>query len=147
MVFHQGWYYYCESCNDQRSIRIRRSRTIAQIAQDPGTFVWHAPPKGGNSHAVWAPELHWLNGKWFIDYAADNGENENHRMWVLEAETEDPQGSYRCRGMIETCTRNALPGPPTGCPTSGPLSRASGLDQPEDMRHWQEPSWPFPAGG
>jgi len=52
-------------------------------------FVWHAPPKGGNCNAVWAPELHWINGRWFIYYAADNGENENHCMWALESEGSD----------------------------------------------------------
>jgi GH43 family beta-xylosidase len=102
MIFHEGFYYYCESRNDQRSICIRKSKTIAGIPHDPGIYVWHAPPKGGNCHAVWAPELHWLNGRWFIYYAADDGENENHRMWVLESESSDPQGEYRCRGVMDT---------------------------------------------
>lgn len=102
IIFHEGWYYYCESRNDQRSICIRKSKTIAGIADDPGTFVWHAPPKGPNSNAVWAPELHWIDGRWYIYFAADNGQNENHRMWVLESETSDPRGSYRCRGPMNT---------------------------------------------
>jgi GH43 family beta-xylosidase len=102
MIFHNGFYYYCESRNDQRSICIRRARTMSGIADDPGVFVWHAPPKGGNCHAVWAPELHWINDRWFIYYAADDGENDNHRMWVLESETADPQGNYRCRGVLDT---------------------------------------------
>src|ERR1051325_5982823 len=102
MIFHNGYYYYCESRNDQRSICIRRSTTLAGIADDPGVFVWHAPPKGGNSHAVWAPELHWINDRWFIYYAADDGDNDNHRMWVLESESSDPQGNYRCRGVLDT---------------------------------------------
>lgn len=102
IIAHEGFYYYCESRNDMRSICVRKSRTIAGIADDPGFYVWHAPPKGGNAHAVWAPELHWLDGRWFIYYAADDGENENHRMWVLESESSDPQGSYRCRGFLQT---------------------------------------------
>lgn len=102
MIFHEGFYYYCESRNHQRSICIRKSRTLAGIAQDAGVFVWHAPPKGGNSNAVWAPELHRIGRSWFIYYAADDGANENHRMWVLESEGDDPQGPYRCRGPMET---------------------------------------------
>jgi GH43 family beta-xylosidase len=102
IIFHEGWYYYCESRNDQRSICIRTSRTIAGIADDPGAFVWHAPPKGATSNAVWAPELHWLDGRWYIYFAADNGYNENHRMWVLESETSDARGNYRCRGPMST---------------------------------------------
>jgi len=102
IVFRDGFYYYCESRNDMRSIGVRKSKTIAGIAEDAGVYIWHAPPKGGNRHAVWAPELHWLDGRWFIYYAADDGKNENHRMWVLESETSDPQGNYRCRGSMDT---------------------------------------------
>ncbi len=101
MIHHEGQYYYCESRN-QRNIVIRRSLTIAGVGTDPGVCVWHAPATGRNSSAVWAPELHRIGGRWFIYYAADDGRNENHRMWVLEAETDDPQGAYRCRGEVQT---------------------------------------------
>jgi GH43 family beta-xylosidase len=101
MIFHGGYYYYSES-RDQRQIFIRRSRTIAGIGQDPGTRIWAAPSRGGNSDNVWAPELHLIDGKWFIYYAADDGNNDNHRMWVLESEGSDPCGKYHCRGQLET---------------------------------------------
>lgn len=101
MILHGGYYYYCES-RGQRHIYIRRSRTIQGIAQDAGVCVWTAPERGGNCDNVWAPELHLLDGKWFIYYAADDGRNENHRMWAIEAEGSDPRGRYRCRGMLDT---------------------------------------------
>ena len=101
MIFHGGFYYYSET-RDKRQIWIRRSRTIAGIGQDPGVCVWRAPSRGLNSDNVWAPELHLIDGRWFIYYAADDGQNENHRMWVLECEDSDPFGKYRCRGRLET---------------------------------------------
>src|SRR5215475_2620514 len=101
MIFHGGYYYYTESRN-RRDIYIRRSRTILGIGQDPGIRVWMAPAQGENSNNLWAPELHLIDGRWFIYYAADNGQNERHRMWVLEAESSDPRGKYRCRGPLET---------------------------------------------
>jgi GH43 family beta-xylosidase len=101
MIFHGGYYYYCES-RDKRHIYIRRSRTITRIGADSGVRVWSAPAHGGNCDNLWAPELHLIDGKWFIYYAADNGANENHRMWVLEAEGADPRGKYRCRGVLQT---------------------------------------------
>ena len=102
MIYHDGFYYYSESKHNQSSIVIRRSRTIAGIAQDHGVRVWNAPAGGRNSHALWAPELHRIGNKWFIYYAADDGRNENHRMWVLESEGDNPQGRYHCRGELET---------------------------------------------
>src|SRR5262249_24592444 len=61
MIFHGGFYYYSES-RDDRQIFVRRSRSIAEIAADPGVCVWTAPACGPNSDHVWAPELHLTPG-------------------------------------------------------------------------------------
>lgn len=98
---HQGAYFYCESRN-QNSIWIRKSDTLINLGEDVGIQVWQAPTFGANSNALWAPELHRVNDRWYIYYAADDGLNENHRMWALESVTDDPQGAYRCKGQIET---------------------------------------------
>ncbi len=101
MILHGGFYYYCESRN-KRQVFIRRSKTLAGIGQDPGVCVWTAPSRGKNSDNVWAPELHLIDGRWFIYYAADDGRNENHRMWALECDGPDPRGKYRSCGRLET---------------------------------------------
>src|SRR5947209_15757066 len=101
MIFHGGFYYYSESRN-RRQIYIRRSRTIGAIGHDAGACVWTAPAFGLNCDNVWAPELHLINGKWYIYYAADDGNNDHHRMWVLESEGSDPRGKYICRGQLDT---------------------------------------------
>jgi GH43 family beta-xylosidase len=101
MIYHGGFYYYCE-VRRKRHIFIRRSRTIATIGSDPGVCVWTAPNSGGNCDNVWAPELHLIDGRWYIYYAADDGKNENHRMWVIEAEGSNPLGKYDCRGQLRT---------------------------------------------
>src|SRR5438445_1071731 len=101
MIFHGGFYYYSEA-RDQRRIFVRRSRTIAGIGQHQGVCIWTAPARGKNSNNVWAPELHLIDGRWFIYYAADDGDNNHHRMWVIEAEGSDPCGDYVCRGRLET---------------------------------------------
>ena len=36
------------------------------------------------SKELWAPELHIIDGKCYIYVACDNGNNYNHRMYVLE---------------------------------------------------------------
>ncbi len=102
MIHHEGFYYYCESRHHQRSIVVRRSRTIAGIGQDAGVCVWNAPATGRNCDHLWAPELHRIGNRWFIYYAADDGDNHNHRMWVLESEGNDPRGKYHCRGQLQT---------------------------------------------
>jgi GH43 family beta-xylosidase len=101
MVWHEGMYYYCES-RHQHSLHIRKAKSLTEISQDEGICVWTPPFYGMNSKNVWAPELHFLNGKWYIYFAADDGQNENHRMWVLESEGASPEGPYIERGCLET---------------------------------------------
>ena len=49
------------------------------------------PPAGTQySKQLWAPELHFINKKWYLYFAADSGKNENHRLWVLENKSADP---------------------------------------------------------
>lgn len=103
IVMHEGVYYYCES-HLEGGIYIRASRTIQDLSKAESILVWHAPATGINSKEVWAPELHFINGRWYIYYAADDGKNENHRMFVLESEGSDPFGKYLDRGMIDTGT-------------------------------------------
>lgn len=102
MLLHEGAYYYCQSAVGDRGIALRRASSIAAIGDADAKIIWTAPRHGMNSRSVWAPELHCIGGKWFIYYCADDGENDNHRMWVLESESDSPFGPYRCRGQIET---------------------------------------------
>ena len=74
VTYHEGWYYYCES-RHQNSIWIRKARSFTEIGQDEGMLVWSAPTVGPDSKSLWAPELHLIDGKWYIYYAADNGHN------------------------------------------------------------------------
>jgi GH43 family beta-xylosidase len=98
VVRHEGHYYLCQS--DNRSISIWKS--TSPIERGERKVVWRAPASGWNRAQVWAPELHFVRGKWYIYYAASRGTNEYHRMGVLEAATDDPQGPYIDRGMLYT---------------------------------------------
>lgn len=94
-----GNYYFAQTEGDV-GVAVWKSDRLT----DKGTkrVVWMAPEQGWNTAEVWAPELHYLNGKWYIYYAADSGENKDHRMGVLESVGQDPQGEYIDRGMLYT---------------------------------------------
>ena len=57
-------------------------------------------PAAPDNQDVWAPELHFLNGNWYVYFAADDGNNANHRLYVAEANTADPQGAYTSKGKL-----------------------------------------------
>lgn len=99
IIRRNGEYFLCQSEGNQ-GISICRSRRLT----DKGSkrIVWRAPARGWNSGQVWAPELHCLDGKWYIYYAASDGRNANHRMGVLQAAGDDPCGAYIDKGMLYT---------------------------------------------
>jgi GH43 family beta-xylosidase len=87
-----GSYYYSDS--DGLSIYVRKSATLLDLATATPVKVWSAPSTGPNSRDVWAPELHQIAGHWYLYYAADDGDNNNHRLFALTASGADPQGAY-----------------------------------------------------
>jgi len=102
-VIRQGGWYYLAQSHDQ-GIWITRSRTLSGITTQPAVRVWTAPDTGWNRTNVWAPELHWIGGRWYIYYAAGRSGPPfiEQRAGVLEAATGDPQGAYTDRGMLYT---------------------------------------------
>ena len=98
VIQKNGLYYY--SYSHEGSIWINKHRTLREAVQFKGKKIWSPEQNKPFSMNVWAPELHFLNEKWYVYFAADNGDNENHRMYVLESKTVDPLGEYVFMGKI-----------------------------------------------
>jgi hypothetical protein len=79
---HNGFYYYMNTTG--RNLTIWKTRDITDLAHAEKKIVWTPPAEGPYSHDIWAPELHFLDGKWYIYFAADGGGNASHRIYVLE---------------------------------------------------------------
>ncbi len=102
VIQDDGVYYYCYSHRGRICVNV--ATTIQDAVQFTGTSVWRPEPDQPYSKELWAPELHKLDGRWYIYVAADNGHNENHRMYVLQARTDDPTGSFDMAGKIADAT-------------------------------------------
>ena len=96
---HEGWYYACQR-GPGNQLEVWKSRT--PVERGECRVVWTAPRQGWNRAQVWAPELHYLRGRWYLYYAASDGRNATHRMGVLAATTDDPQGPYEDAGQLYT---------------------------------------------
>ena len=99
IVEHDGAYYYCFSAWDS-VVWVNKLSSIADVTWDGCAFVYVAPQEGMYSHEYWAPELHYINGEWYIYVAADDGNNENHRMYVLKGTSQDPMQPFEMVGQI-----------------------------------------------
>jgi GH43 family beta-xylosidase len=92
-------YLWCMS-EGNRAIAIHTSSRLTCLGEKH--IVWRAPSNGPVSQEVWAPELHFLDNHWHIYFAASNGENENHRSYVLRSKGTDPLGLYDLHGPLPT---------------------------------------------
>jgi GH43 family beta-xylosidase len=100
-IYKNGFYYYTHTTG--RNITIWKTKTIAGLDTAQKKIVFTPPPTGPYSKELWAPEIHFLNNKWYIYFAADSGNNISHRMWVLENESADPlQGKWKMKGKLTT---------------------------------------------
>lgn len=86
--YHDGFYYYMQTTGT--NLTIWKTRDITDLRDAERKIVWNPPASGPYSHDIWAPELHYVDGKWYIYFAADAGTNETHRIWVLENASPDP---------------------------------------------------------
>lgn len=83
------------------NITILRTDKMSELNNATKKVIWTPPASGFNSKEIWAPEIHKINGKWYVYYAASDGNNDNHRMWVLENASADPfQGAWVDKGEI-----------------------------------------------
>ncbi len=98
LTYRNGYYYFTFTVG--RSIEVWRSSSITGLDAGKKVTVWRAPATGPNSQHVWAPEIHFLNGRWYIYYTATDGPDPNRRQFILEATTSDPQGPYRDLGQL-----------------------------------------------
>ncbi len=97
-----GAYYYCYSGGN--GVFVNRIDGPRGVTPEGGTKVYTAPPDTLYSKEYWAPELHKLDGRWYIYVAADDGNNDNHRMYVLECVGSDPVDEFRMVGKIAAQT-------------------------------------------
>lgn len=99
-----GYYYFTGSVPAYDCIEIRRSKTIAGLTDAEKIVVWHQHESGPMSKNIWAPELHFVGGKWYVYFAAGRSDSPfTHRMYVIENASANPlEGQWEEKGQIIT---------------------------------------------
>ncbi|HEX7755718.1 MAG TPA: family 43 glycosylhydrolase [Niabella sp.] len=99
VVQKNGTYYY--TFTQGSKLVIIETKNVSELASGHRYDVWTPPAGQSYSKNVWAPELHEIDGKWYIYFAADDGTNANHRMYVIENASSSPvQGNWVIKGKI-----------------------------------------------
>jgi len=107
-IYQEGGLYYFTYTQGSKIV-IYRTGDITHlgdvVASAPAYATVYTPPP--TMKDIWAPELHKINGKWYVYFAADDGTNANHRMYVIENSDTDPTTSnWTLKGQVGDATNN-----------------------------------------
>ncbi|MCL6217226.1 family 43 glycosylhydrolase [Zunongwangia pacifica] len=99
-----GTYYFIATAPEYDRIEMRQAKTINGLGTAEPKVIWNKHENGVMSHHIWAPELHKIDGKWYVYFAAGQAEDIwKIRMFVLSNDAEDPMtGEWKEEGQIET---------------------------------------------
>ena len=61
-----GYYYFTGSKPGYQEIELRRAKTLKGLADGEVKVIWTAHAEGSMSELIWAPEIHFIQGKWYI---------------------------------------------------------------------------------
>ena len=98
-----GTYYFTASLPDYDGIALRKADKLFDLKDAPEKIIWKKHDKGIMSFHVWAPELHFIFGKWYIYFAAgDVDDIWAIRPYVLECQGDDPfNDEWIEKGMMQ----------------------------------------------
>ncbi len=90
LFYNNGYYYYIATAGSV--LRLRRAANIGDLPYAETKIIYD--PEDGHewSKNLWSPEIHYYtdeqigkgNGGWYCYVACDDGDNVNHRMYVIK---------------------------------------------------------------
>lgn len=98
VVAHDGSLLLVQSAGGNRRLVVKRFRDLEHIDRNVETVIWAPRGSGDHGRQLWAPELHQIDGRWYVYFAASDGRAANHRTYALVAD--DPMGPYRELGPV-----------------------------------------------
>lgn len=101
VIEHDGSYYYCWS---DGGVMVAKIDGLDNIVKDNGVRVFDR--LNGGFENVWAPELHYIDGEWYIYVAMCEGTGDNaaHRMYCLKGTSQDPTDPFELVGKVTDST-------------------------------------------
>lgn len=109
-----GHYYFTASYpmygkNDKEGydrIILRRAKTIDALAESEEKVIWDENESETAFRFIWAPEIHEINGKWYVLFAASGSKN---NVWdidchIIMCEGKDPYNDpWTDKGKFSAC--------------------------------------------
>jgi GH43 family beta-xylosidase len=105
IIYKDSVYYYTSTSGS--NLYICKGKNLDDLKASARKVIWTPPVGTAYSKQIWAPELHYIYGNWYMYFAADDGKNENHRMYVVENKSADPfSGIWEFKGKVSDPSDN-----------------------------------------
>lgn len=104
VFLHQdGHYYMVATAPEYDRIELRRARTLDALSSAEAKVIWRKHDKGEMGAHIWAPEIHYVDGKWYIHFTAAPAEHIwEIRPHVLECAEANPMaGRWVEKGKVK----------------------------------------------
>lgn len=99
-LFHDNTYYYTMQSLDD-DVVLYATDDLRSLPTTTPKVIWR--PDSLRLHHFWAPEIHRLNGRWYVYFEADDGNTDNHQLYVIENTSADPmKGEWTMKGVLHT---------------------------------------------
>lgn len=102
---HTDGFYYCMVTRGSR-LSLWKAKSFTDLASSEAKDIWFPPETGPNSSNIWAPEIHFIKGSWYIYYTACDKSNQGDQsryVFVLRNTSQDPlAGTWEDLGKIDT---------------------------------------------
>lgn len=98
-----GSYYFTASVPAYDRIVLRKADTVRGLKEAKEKVLWVKHEEGAQSIHIWAPEIHYVYGGWYIYYAAgDKDDVWKIRPYVLKCTGDDPmEDAWVEMGMMQ----------------------------------------------
>ncbi|MGW6903623.1 family 43 glycosylhydrolase [Streptomyces sp. NPDC054940] len=97
-----GFYYFTATVPAYDKIVMRRATTLQGLSTAPETTIWTKHASGEMGAHIWAPEIHFIDGKWYVYFTAGwSNDKWKIRPYVLESSSANPlTGTWTEKGRI-----------------------------------------------
>ena len=100
-IFHEGKYYFTFQSLGGDSVELLCTDQLENIANAQRRTIW-STPRDSMTH-FWSPDIYRVQDKWYLYFEGDDGNTDNHHLFVMECEDNDPMtGCFTMKGLIET---------------------------------------------
>ena len=102
VFYYDGLYYFTGSIPQYDCIELRCADSLDKLAFANGRVIWRKHDKGEMGAHIWAPEIHKIDGKWYIYFTAGEAENIwNIRPYALMCDGDPMKDDWKEMGRID----------------------------------------------